>query len=137
MPVLPGTRESATPLARSAARAGAAFLRVAARWRAQLGSELERGNPNLAPHEINRAALQILVRLLFLRLREARCAPEMARPLQALRGRRDIHAHLQRLFHDSAPAYPALADEPLQTLIDELYAPRVPYSFAALPATIL
>ncbi|MBX5449603.1 Eco57I restriction-modification methylase domain-containing protein [Thermogemmatispora sp.] len=93
---------SAEDAERSAAEE--ALLRAAMEWRLWLSTALVRCNVTLTPEDLDRAALLLLARLLFLRLCEER-GLEPAGSLRQLSEQRQIYRRLQRRFQTAARRY--------------------------------
>jgi type I restriction-modification system DNA methylase subunit len=135
------------------------FLTLIEEWRAALAKNLVLRNPTLRGRDINWAVQQIIDRIVFLRICEARDL-ETFEQLRALLNGGQTYARLQELFRRADQRYnsglfhfehekgraeapdtltPALQidDKVLKEIIARLYYPESPYEFSVLPADIL
>ena len=135
------------------------FLAEIERWRDLLAHNLVLRNPTLRGRDINWAVQQIIDRIVFLRICEARDL-ETFEQLRALLNGGHTYARLQELFRradlrynsglfhfevekDRAEAPDTLTpsldidDKALKDIIEHLYYPQSPYEFSVLPADIL
>ncbi len=135
------------------------FLAEIERWRELLARNLVLRNPMLRGRDVNYAVQQIIDRIVFLRICEARDL-ETFEQLHALLNGGHTYERLQELFrradyrynsglfhfeveHDRAEAPDTLTpsldidDKALKDIIEHLYYPQSPYEFSVLPADIL
>jgi type I restriction-modification system DNA methylase subunit len=135
------------------------FLAEIERWRELLAHNLVLRNPTLRGRDVNWAVQQIIDRIVFLRICEARDL-ETFEQLRALLNGGHTYARLQELFRRADLRYnsglfhfevekdraeapdtltPSLAidDKVLKDIIEHLYFPQSPYEFSVLPADIL
>jgi hypothetical protein len=145
---------------RRAARFEDAFLADIERWRKLLADSIARDDGALEQRAVNGAAQRALDRILFMRIAEDRGIEPFGRLREAARGA-GIHGRLGRLFRyadakyssglfhprgdrsrapeaaGGSPRRVTVGDEPLKTIIRELYDPDSPYEFSAVPLEIL
>ncbi len=135
------------------------FLGEIERWRELLARNLVLRNPALRGRDINYAVQQIIDRIVFLRICEARDL-ETFEQLRGLLNGGHTYERLQELFRRADMRYnsglfhfeqereraeapdtltPGLAidDKVLKDIIEHLYYPESPYEFSVLPADIL
>jgi type I restriction-modification system DNA methylase subunit len=135
------------------------FLGEIERWRDLLARNLVLRNPTLRGRDINYAVQQIIDRIVFLRICEARDL-ETFEQLRALLNGGRTYERLQELFRRADLRYnsglfhfeiekdraeapdtltPGLAidDKALKDIIEHLYFPQSPYQFSVIPADIL
>lgn len=135
------------------------FLGLIEEWRADLARNLALRNPALKGRDINYAVQQIIDRIVFLRICEARDL-ETFEQLRSLLNGPHTYERLQELFRRADMRYnsglfhfepdreraeppdtltPGLAvdDKVLKEIIRRLYFPDSPYEFSVLPADIL
>ena len=135
------------------------FLAEIERWRELLARNLALRNPALRGRDLNWAVQQIIDRIVFLRICEARDL-ETFEQLHALLNGGHTYERLQELFRRADMRYnsglfhfeqekdraeapdtltPSLAidDKVLKDIIEHLYYPQSPYEFSVLPADIL
>ena len=139
--------------------AGSIFLAELEQWRRALARDIAARNTSLTPGQLNLAVQEILNRVVFLRLAEARGVGVHGR-LQRLLDGPDIYGELGKLFrraderfnlglfnsgrdvkrpeepHELGPAL-LVGDDALARILRRLYGPESPYEFSALPAAIL
>ncbi|MFI8696799.1 Eco57I restriction-modification methylase domain-containing protein [Dietzia maris] len=136
-----------------------AFLDEIRRWRTSLASDIARNNVDLDIIELNEVVQQLIDRLIFLRIAEARGLEPVRGLLRAIEGSGDHYNRLLGLFRRADDRYNSglfhmserdelrgdpdlrssvlvVSNEPLETIIERMYYPH-PYEFAALPADIL
>jgi hypothetical protein len=139
--------------------AGRIFLAELEQWRRALARDIAARNTSLTPGQLHLAVQEIINRVLFLRLAEARGIGVHGQ-LQRLLDRPDIYSELGKLFRRADERYdlgllnsgrdvkrpeephelgPALrvGDDALARILRRLYCPESPYEFSALPAAIL
>ena len=135
------------------------FLAEIERWRELLARNLVLRNPTLRGRDINYAVQQIIDRIVFLRICEARDL-ETFEQLRALLNGGRTYERLQELFlyadrrynsglfhfeieKDRAEAPDTLTpsldidDKVLKDIIEHLYYPKSPYEFSVIPVDIL
>jgi type I restriction-modification system DNA methylase subunit len=135
------------------------FLAEIERWRELLARNLALRNPALRGRDLNWAVQQIIDRIVFLRICEARDL-ETFEQLRALLNGGHTYGRLQELFRRADMRYnsglfhfeverdraeapdtltPGLTvdDKVLKDIIEHLYYPQSPYEFSVLPADIL
>ena len=135
------------------------FLAEIERWRELLARNLALRNPALRGRDLNWAVQQIIDRIVFLRICEARDL-ETFEQLRGLLNGGQTYERLQELFRRADMRYnsglfhfeherdraeapdtltPGLAvdDKVLKDIIGHLYYPQSPYEFSVLPADIL
>ena len=135
------------------------FLGEIERWRDLLAHNLVLRNPTLRGRDINYAVQQIIDRIVFLRICEARDL-ETYEQLRALLNGGHTYERLQELFRradlrynsglfhfevekdraeapDTLTPNLAIDDKVLKDIFDNLYYPQSPYEFSVLPADIL
>jgi len=136
-----------------------AFLEEIESWRDLLARHIALRNPTLSVRELNFAVQRIIDRIIFLRICEDRGIEDYGR-LQALENGEHVYQRLVELFHRADDRYNSgifgfreekgrqeppdtltprlhVDDEPLKTIIRDLYYPQSPYEFSVLPADIL
>lgn len=118
-------------------------------WRLRLGQDLVTRNPELDEHTVNDAVQRVLNRLIFVRMCEDRGIEGEGVLRSAFAGTdagvADLFSRLNKryntgLFADAGTPHDPLmmAGTPaLQGIVDELYSPRSPFSFAVLDADFL
>ena len=135
------------------------FLKEIESWRDLLARNFALRNPRLTHRELNFAVTRTIDRLIFLRICEGR-GIEIYGRLQGLLNGAHVYARLGELFQraderynsglfhfskekdrpeapDSLTLSLALDDKPLKEIIENLYYPKSPYAFSALPAEVL
>jgi len=135
------------------------FLAEIERWRELLARNLVLRNPTLRGRDVNWAVQQIIDRIVFLRICEARDL-ETFEQLRSLLNGGHTYERLQELFRRADLRYnsglfhfeqekeraeapdtltPSLEidDKALKDIIEHLYYPQSPYEFSVLPADIL
>ena len=141
------------------------FLAEIERWRELLARNLVLRNPTLRGRDVNWAVQQIIDRIVFLRICEARDL-ETFEQLRALLNGGHTYARLQELFRRADLRYNSglfhfeveerrgsaelsaeapdtltpgldIDDKVLKDIIEHLYYPQSPYEFSVLPADIL
>lgn len=136
-----------------------AFLDEIRRWRISLAHDIAQNNLDLDVVELNEVVQQLIDRLIFLRIAEARGLEPIGGLLRALDGPGDHYSQLLGLFRRADDRYNSglfhmserdelrgdpdvrsiglvVSNEPLVDIIKRMYYPN-PYEFAALPADIL
>jgi len=135
------------------------FLGEIERWRDLLARNLVLRNPTLRGRDINYAVQQIIDRIVFLRICEARDLETFEQLRSLLNGghtydrmqelfRRADLRYNSGLFHfevekdraeapDTLTPNLAIDDKVLKDIIEHLYSPQSPYEFSVLPADIL
>jgi len=139
--------------------AGSIFLTELEQWRRALAGDIAARNTSLTPGQLNLAVQEIIDRVVFLRMAEAR-GIEVHGQLQRLLEAPDIYGELRKLFRQANERYnsglfnsgpdvkppegphelrPALrvGNDALARILRRLYFPESPYEFSALPAAIL
>ena len=125
------------------------FLRQVRSWRERLAIDIHRQNPALSPPELTYSVQIFLSRIVFLRICEDRDIEryETLRGLAAanafdalmieLRRADDFYdSGLFRLLDDTRLGI-RISDEVLSGIIDELYYPQSPYTFAVVETEVL
>jgi type I restriction-modification system DNA methylase subunit len=135
------------------------FLAEIERWRELLAHNLVLRNPSLRGRDVNWAVQQIIDRIVFLRICEARDL-ETFEQLRALLNGGRTYERLQELFlyadrrynsglfhfevekdrseaPDTLTLGLAIDDKVLKDIIEHLYYPQSPYEFSVVPADIL
>jgi len=137
-----------------AARGGAEqfddlFLRQVRSWRERLAADIHRNVPALRPEELTYAVQLFLSRIVFLRICEDRDIEryETLRGLPAANAFDALMEELRRadafynsgLFRllDDAPLGVRISDDVLSGIINELYYPQSPYTFAVVETEVL
>jgi hypothetical protein len=125
------------------------FLRQVRAWRERLAVDINANTPGLSPSELTYAVQLFLSRIIFLRI----CEDREIEKYEALRslGPDDTFASLMEAlkhadaFYDSglfrllddAPLGIRISDAVLQSIINELYYPQSPYTFAVVETKVL
>ncbi|PJE26424.1 TaqI-like C-terminal specificity domain-containing protein [Pseudooceanicola antarcticus] len=125
------------------------FLNQVRNWRARLAADIHANTPGLSSEELTYAVQLFLSRIVFLRICEDR-EIEKYETLKNLDGsatfdalmdvlRRADEFYNSGLFHliDDDPLGIRISDEVLQSIIDELYYPLSPYTFAVIETEVL
>ncbi len=135
------------------------FLKLIEQWRELLAKNIAPRNTSLDNKQLNFVVQQTIDRVLFLRIAEDR-GIELPNQLQGLLNGANIYGRLTELFKradqrynsglfhfrkedgiDSEPDTLSLGididDKVLKEIIINLYAPKSPYDFSAMPADIL
>ena len=125
------------------------FLKQVRNWRERLATDIYRNTPDLTPVELTYAVQLFLSRIIFLRICEDRDIEkyETLRNLDAadtfdalmteLRRADDFYnSGLFRLMDDSGLGV-RISDTTLQAIINELYYPASPYTFAVVEPGVL
>jgi Eco57I restriction-modification methylase len=143
----------------STTEAGRIFLAELEQWRRALAGDIAARNTSLTSGQLNLAVQEIIIRVVFLRLAEAR-GIEVHGQLQRLLDGPDIYSELGKLFRRADERYdlglfnsgrdvqrpeepdqlgPALrvGDDALARILRRLYCPEGPHEFSVLPAAIL
>lgn len=126
------------------------FLRQVRSWRERLAQDIHRNTPGLLPEELTYAVQLFLLRIVFLRICEDRDIEryETLRDLAAGDGSFNaLLAELRRAdaFYDSglfrllddARLGVRISDDVLSGIINELYYPQSPYTFAVVETEVL
>lgn len=125
------------------------FLRQVRSWRERLAVDIHGHNPALSPAELTYAVQLFLSRIVFLRICEDRDIEqyEMLRGLAAANAFDALMAELRRAdaFYDSglfrllddARLGIHISDDVLSGIINELYYPQSPYTFAVVETEVL
>jgi hypothetical protein len=125
------------------------FLRQVRSWRERLAVDIHRHNPALSPPQLTYAVQLFLSRIVFLRICEDRDIEryETLRGLAAANAFDALMVELRRAddFYDSglfrllddARLGIRISDEVLSGIIDELYYPQSPYTFAVVETEVL
>lgn len=125
------------------------FLRQVRSWRERLAVDIHRHDPALSPPELTYAVQLFLSRIVFLRICEDRDIEryETLRGLAAANAFDALMVELRRAddFYDSglfrllddARLGIRISDEVLSSIIDELYYPQSPYTFAVVETEVL
>jgi hypothetical protein len=139
--------------------AGGIFLAELEQWRRALARDIAAGNTTLTPGQLNLAVQDIIDRVVFLRMAEAR-GIEVHGQLQRLLDGPGIYSELGKLFRRAGERYnsglfssgrdgkrseephgrgPVLrvGDDALARILRRLCGPESPFKFAALPPAIL
>src|SRR3989344_43571 len=118
------------------------------RWRETLAKNIALRNSELTEEQVNRAVQDTLDRIIFLRICEDRGIEQEGRLKEAVE-ETGAYESLFRLFKKAEKRYDsglfdlkaqdglAVDDRALKEIISELYFPKSPYNFAAIPAEIL
>lgn len=125
------------------------FLRQVRSWRERLAQDIHRNTPGLSPEELTYAVQLFLLRIVFLRICEDRDI-ERYETLRGLAGGGSFNALMAELrradaFYDSglfrllddARLGVRISDEVLSGIINELYYPQSPYTFAVVETEVL
>lgn len=125
------------------------FLRQVRSWRERLAYDIHRNNPNLKPAELTYAVQLFLSRIIFLRICEDR-EIERYENLRDLATGHAFDALMEELrradaFYDSglfrllddAQLGIRISDDVLSGIIEELYYPQSPYTFAVVETEVL
>lgn len=125
------------------------FLRQVKAWRERLAVDIHANNPALSPAELTYAVQLFLSRIVFLRICEDRDIEryETLKDLPPANTFDALIAELRRAdqFYDSglfrliddAPLGIRISDEVLHGIIEELYYPQSPYTFAVVETEVL
>lgn len=125
------------------------FLRQVKAWRHRLAINIHANNPRLGPAELTYAVQLFLSRIVFLRICEDRDIEryETLKNLPAANTFDALVAELRRAdaFYDSglfrliddARLGVRISDDVLHSIIDELYYPQSPYTFAVVETEVL
>jgi hypothetical protein len=155
----PDKQAGAVRVQRGASAIGSIFLAELEQWRGGLAQDIAARNTSLTPGQLNLAVQEILDRVVFLRIAEAR-GIEVRGQLQRFLDGPDIYGELVKLFRRAGERYnsglfnfscevnrpeepddltPALlvGDDALARILRRLYCPESPYDFSVLPAAIL
>lgn len=128
---------------------GGFFLRQVRSWREQLARDIHQNNRALAPAELTYAVQLFLSRIVFLRICEDRDIEqyEMLRGLAEVNAFDALMTELRRAdaFYDSGlfrllddeRLNIRISDDVLSTIINELYYPLSPYTFAVVETEVL
>ena len=144
--------------ARGAEAVDDAFLSEMEKWRMLLAKDIALHNPDLTRRELNMAVQLTIDRIVFLRICEDREIEPYGR-LFDLHKSSGVYAELARFFQQADAKYNSglfhfkaergrgdpdevtlklhIDDDPLKTIINNLYYPVSPYEFSVLPADIL
>jgi type I restriction-modification system DNA methylase subunit len=125
------------------------FLRQVRDWRVRLAQDIHRGNQGLSPEELTYIVQLFLSRIVFLRICEDRNI-ENYQTLKDLDPNKTFDAFMVLLeaadkFYDSGlfdlffdkRRGIKIGDETLKHIIEELYYPQSPYTFAVVEAGVL
>lgn len=125
------------------------FLRQVRSWRERLARDIHQNTPGLSPEELTYAVQLFLLRIVFLRICEDRDI-ERYETLRGLAGGGSFDALLTELrradaFYDSglfrllddARLGVRISDDVLSGIINELYYPLSPYTFAVVETEVL
>lgn len=125
------------------------FLRQVRSWRERLAQDIHRNTPGLSPEELTYVVQLFLLRIVFLRICEDR-EIERYETLRGLVGGGSFDALMVELrradeFYDSglfrllddAPLGVRISDDVLSGIINELYYPQSPYTFAVVETEVL
>jgi type I restriction-modification system DNA methylase subunit len=135
------------------------FLKMIEEWRALLAKNLALRNPGLDVKQLNFAVQQTIDRIIFLRIAEDRGIEPLNRLLGLTNGP-EIYGRLASLFKDADKRYNSglfhfseekgiptppdnlslglqIDDKVLKEMIINLYPPKSPFDFSAMPADIL
>ena len=135
-----------------------AFLGEIESWRALLAQELAQRNPTLTVQALSSAVQQLIDRIVFLRMAEARGTEDFGQ-LRDIAAGENIYQELLDVFYRADARYNSgvfhfseeagreaadtlapklnVSDEPLRRIITHLYYPESPYEFTVLPGRIL
>jgi type I restriction-modification system DNA methylase subunit len=125
------------------------FLKQIESWRERLASDIGRRNTAVSAHELNFFVQRILNRIIFLRICEDRHL-ERYESLRRL-GKNATYDDLKHLFEHADTRYNSglfnLLEDPtlslsidnavLHSILEELYYPKSPYTFAVVDAGVL
>jgi len=125
------------------------FLHQVRAWRERLALDIYRNTPQLSAQELTWVVQRFLLRLVFLRICEDR-EIERYETLRNLTGGNSFKVWLKQLrrvddfynsglFHllDDERLGARISDDVLSGIIDELYYPQSPYTFAVVEAQVL
>jgi len=125
------------------------FLHQVRTWRERLALDIHRNTPSISAPELTWVVQRFLLRLVFLRICEDRDI-ERYETLRELVGNSSFDAWLKQLrrvddfynsglFHllDDERLGVRISDDVLSSIIDELYYPKSPYTFAVVEAQVL
>ncbi|MBB93018.1 MAG: hypothetical protein CML68_00205, partial [Rhodobacteraceae bacterium] len=125
------------------------FLRQVRSWRERLARDIHQNTPGLSPEELTYAVQLFLSRIVFLRICEDRDI-ERYEMLRGLTGGNSFDAFLAELkradeFYDSGlfrlmddeGLGVRISDDVLSDIINELYYPQSPYTFAVVETEVL
>ena len=126
-----------------------ALLDLIESWRLSLAKNIALRNETLSLRNLNAAVQKIIDRIIFLRIAEDKEMENYA-TLQNAAKQADIYGSLKKIFFDADKKYNSgifkneswinallIDDKILKEIIDELYYPKCPYVWAALPVEIL
>ena len=126
-----------------------ALLDLIETWRLSLAKNIALRNESLSLRNLNAAVQKIIDRIIFLRIAEDK-EMENYGTLQNAAKQADIYGSLKKIFFDADKKYNSgifkneswinallIDDKILKEIIDELYYPKCPYVWAALPVEIL
>ena len=126
-----------------------ALLDLIETWRLSLAKNIALRNETLSLRNLNAAVQKIIDRIIFLRIAEDK-EMENYGTLQNAAKQADIYGSLKKIFLDADKKYNSgifkneswinallIDDKILKEIIDELYYPKCPYVWAALPVEIL
>jgi type I restriction-modification system DNA methylase subunit len=117
-------------------------------WREILAKDIAKHHPDFSEERINHAVQDTLDRIIFLRICEDR-GIEAEETLLKASTETGIYARLFKLFKNANSRYDSglfeatgmedlkIADDTLKTIVSELYFPKSPYKFDAIPTEIL
>ena len=108
--------------------ASSIFLAELEQWRRALARDIAARNTSLTPGQLNLAVQEIINRVIFLRLAEARGTAVHGRMQRLLDGP-DIYSELGQALQ--------VGDDALARILRRLYCPESPHEFSALPVAIL
>lgn len=125
------------------------LLEDISRWREALAKNIALRNESLTEEQVNRAVQDTLDRMIFLRICEDRRIEPENRLREAAEGT-EIYKSLFKIFRNAEERYDSglfdlktiapdlkIDDKTLSDIISELYFPKSPYKFDAIPAEIL
>ena len=149
---------SRVPRSRQMAEVDDAFLGEIESWRALLAQELATANPTLTVGALSSAVQQLIDRIVFLRIGEARGTEDFGQ-LRDIAAGSDVYHELLDVFYRADARYNSglfhfshepgreapdtlapqlnVSDESLRRIITHLYYPESPYEFSVLPGRIL
>lgn len=144
---------------RGALPVDASFLQEIERWREMLAKDIALHQPDLTHRELNHAVQMTIDRIVFLRICEDRGIEPYAN-LKRFGTREGAYEELKRLFRHADSKYNSglfhftyeagregepdglslnlhISDEPLHTIIQNLYYPNSPYEFSVIETQLL
>lgn len=149
---------SSTARTRRMAEVDDAFLAEIEAWRSILAQDIARRNSGLSVEALSTAVQQLIDRIVFLRISEARGIEDFGQ-LRDIAAGRHIYAELLDVFYRADARYNSglfhfeeeqgrdapdnlsprlkVGDDPLKHIVNHLYYPESPYEFAVLPGRIL